>query len=194
MRLGGESEEKLLGLFEALTLANEGIAPPETKPVLEAALARNPKSVRGRVWLGIVASQDGRKAEAENIYRQLLGEDIPQAWKTAVGKQLAALNSAPAATGNTATDEAAGEKLAMIQSMVERLAARLKENGADLEGWLRLIRSYAVLHETSKALDATASARQQFASEPQAIEQIDHLAGALGLAKTPAIQEGRPQP
>ncbi len=53
----------------------------------------------------------------------------------------------------------------MIRGMVERLAARLKDNKSDLQGWLMLIRSYAVLKETDKAQDAAATARQQFASD-----------------------------
>ena len=39
----------------------------------------------------------------------------------------------------------AGDQTAMINGMVTRLAARLKEEPDDVEGWLRLIRSYVVL-------------------------------------------------
>jgi len=48
----------------------------------------------------------------------------------------------------------AGDQQAMIRSMVERLAGRLKENPDDLEGWVRLERAYQVLGETEKALGA----------------------------------------
>jgi cytochrome c-type biogenesis protein CcmH len=80
----------------------------------------------------------------------------------------------------------------MIHGMVERLAARLKENGGDLQGWLRLIKSYAVLRETGKAQDAAASARRQFASEPQALEEIESLTRGLGLPAA-AEQGGQPK-
>ena len=69
----------------------------------------------------------------------------------------------------------------MIRGMVDRLASRLKENGADLDGWLRLIRSYAVLNEPGKAQEAAASARKQFASEPEALTRIEALTGELGI-------------
>ncbi len=69
----------------------------------------------------------------------------------------------------------------MIRGMVDRLASRLKENGADLDGWLRLIRSYAVLNESGKAQEAAASARKQFASEPEALTRIETLTGELGI-------------
>jgi cytochrome c-type biogenesis protein CcmH len=44
----------------------------------------------------------------------------------------------------------------MIRGMVERLAARLRDNPDDLEGWRRLARAYQVLGDTDKASDAHA--------------------------------------
>jgi len=189
MQLTGEDEDRLLGLFEALTFANDGVVPAGAKPPLDAALARNPQSLRGRFWLAILAAQDGRKEDAEQIYREMLGENIPGAWKSMIYKQLAALSAEPEGQKPDSA-QASGEASqgAMIRGMVERLAARLKENGADLDGWLKLIRSYAVLKETGKALDAAATARAQFASQPQALEQIETLTRGLGL--TPADAKG----
>jgi cytochrome c-type biogenesis protein CcmH len=51
-----------------------------------------------------------------------------------------------------------GERGAMIRSMVQRLAGRLKENPDDEDGWRRLARAYEVLGETEKAKDAIARA------------------------------------
>jgi cytochrome c-type biogenesis protein CcmH len=194
IQLSGEDEDKLLGLFESLTFANEGIVPAEAKPTLDAALSRNPKSLRGRLWLAILAGQDGRKADAGQIYSQMLSENIPDALKGLINKQITALNDQPAVRDRPGNQQASGRTLqgdqdAMIRGMVERLAARLMENGADLDGWLKLIRSYAVLKETRKAQEAAASARAQFASEPKALEQIDALARGLGLAPASAKEE-----
>jgi cytochrome c-type biogenesis protein CcmH len=50
------------------------------------------------------------------------------------------------------------ERLALVRSMVERLAARLKDNPNDMEGWTRLGQSYRVLGEEEKARDAFARA------------------------------------
>jgi cytochrome c-type biogenesis protein CcmH len=194
MLLSGEDEDKLLGLCESLIYANQGMVPAEAKPALDAALLRNPKSLRGRFWLAILAGQDGRKADAGQIYRQMLSENIPDAWKGVINKHLTALNDQPALPDSPENQQASGGALqgdqrAMIRGMVERLAARLTENGADLDGWLRLIRSYAVLKDTSKAQEAAASARVQFASEPKALEQIDALARGLGLAPASTNQD-----
>jgi cytochrome c-type biogenesis protein CcmH len=46
------------------------------------------------------------------------------------------------------------QRLAMIRGMVDQLAARMKENPKDVEGWRRLGRSYMVLREYEKAAAA----------------------------------------
>ena len=48
----------------------------------------------------------------------------------------------------------------MIRGMVDRLATRLKQNGDDVEGWLRLMRAYMVMGERGKAASALTDARQ----------------------------------
>jgi len=50
------------------------------------------------------------------------------------------------------------ERQAMINGMVERLAQRLEQNPNDADGWARLARSYLVLNEPGKAVDAYARA------------------------------------
>ena len=72
---------------------------------------------------------------------------------------------APAAPGpspadiEAAADMSAEDRTAMIRGMVERLALRLETNADDLEGWLRLARSYRVLGDMEKAEDAMGRAR-----------------------------------
>lgn len=190
IQLDGPDEDKLLGLFEALTFAKEGVVPPEAKPVLDSALVRNPKSLRGRFWLAVLASQDGRKASAEKTYREMLSESIPNSWKGLIYKQLATL--AEPDDGSTESAEASaaapqGDQSATIRGMVERLAAHLKENAANLDGWLMLIRSYSVLKEPAKMQEAVASARKQFASEPEALDKIGALTRELSQ---PAAEGG----
>ncbi|MDE1967964.1 MAG: c-type cytochrome biogenesis protein CcmI [Alphaproteobacteria bacterium] len=55
---------------------------------------------------------------------------------------------------------------AMIQNMVSGLAAQLKDNPQDAQGWAMLGRSYAVLGETDKAIDAYEHARQLKPDDP----------------------------
>ena len=195
IRLGGQDEEKLLGLFEALVYSNEGNIPAEANTVLDTATAKYPKSLRGRTWLAIRNTQEGKKAEAEQIYREMLSENPPGGWKGLIYKQLAALNedsgaqapvnsqpsakapatsNAPMVSKAPKTAEApTANQAPPIDSLVERLAARLKQNGADLNGWVMLIRSYAILKQPDKVQEAAESARKQFASDPEALKKID---------------------
>jgi cytochrome c-type biogenesis protein CcmH len=63
-----------------------------------------------------------------------------------------------------------GDQQAMIRGMVDGLAARLKENPDDREGWLRLGRSYAVLGRQTESLDAYARAASQWPEDPEALQ------------------------
>jgi len=67
----------------------------------------------------------------------------------------------------------------MIRGMVEGLAARLADDPRDLEGWLRLIRSYRVLGEREQAEAALAKALDTFAGEPEALEQLRNAEAGL---------------
>ncbi|HYD98371.1 MAG TPA: hypothetical protein VEH84_03215, partial [Alphaproteobacteria bacterium] len=84
---------------------------------------------------------------------------------------------APAATaaaprGPTAADiQAAGQmapadRQQMIQGMVAGLAARLEADPSDIEGWLRLARSYGVLGNQDGQVQALARAAQQAPDRP----------------------------
>ena len=57
----------------------------------------------------------------------------------------------------------ADQRGVMIRGMVERLSARLHREGSDVQGWLRLVRSYMVLGERDKALAAVRDARRALA-------------------------------
>ncbi len=188
--VGGETEDRLLGLAESLTFGNDGFISEDASRALRAALLRNPNSLRGRFWSGLLAEQDGKKDEAEKIYRAMLAGEIQSALRNIVTARLEALTAPPSSDSREAAapqgGELDGEQGKMIRGMVARLAERLKENKSDLEGWLQLIRSYAVLKENGKAQDAAATARQAFASDAKALGQIDALAEGLGLAKSSA--------
>ncbi len=68
-----------------------------------------------------------------------------------------------------------------IHQMVEGLATRLRENGGDVQDWLRLIRSYAVLRDREKTVAAIADARKALAKSEADLQTIDAFAARLGL-------------
>ena len=80
----------------------------------------------------------------------------------------------------------------MVQGMVERLAERLKKDGSDLNGWVRLVHSYKVMGETDKQNAAIADAKRAFANDPAKLKQLE---AALEAAERPAAAPaaGKPQ-
>jgi cytochrome c-type biogenesis protein CcmH len=80
-----------------------------------------------------------------------------------------------------ASQMAPAERNSMIEGMVARLAQRMSENGADTDGWLRLIKAYSVLGERDKALTAAASARSALAGNTDNLRRVDELTKELGL-------------
>ena len=94
---------------------------------------------------------------------------------------------APGAPGPSAADIAAASQLKpdqqnqMIVGMVARLADRLKQNGDDVDGWLRLVRAYSVLGDRDKAQAAAVDARRALAGDPDKVRRVDELVKELGL-------------
>ncbi|MGA3311110.1 MAG: hypothetical protein ABSD08_21240, partial [Xanthobacteraceae bacterium] len=89
-----------------------------------------------------------------------------------------AATPAPAPVPGAAQMPAAGappdhQQGATIQSMVERLAERLKISGSDPQGWLMLARSYMTLGEKDKATAAISDARHALAGDPDKLEQFN---------------------
>lgn len=132
------------------------------------------------------------------VEKKIKGEPVEEtpASKPAETSQGAPEAAAPegAAPEVAAPDVAAmspAEREAFITSMVDRLAARLKDNGKDLDGWMRLARAYKVLGRDGDAIGAVASARQNFSGDQASLAEIEKSAESLGLAaaQEPAIPQ-----
>ncbi|HEY4996086.1 MAG TPA: hypothetical protein VII21_07290, partial [Aestuariivirga sp.] len=70
---------------------------------------------------------------------------------------------------------------AMIEAMVQKQADSMKANPKDLEGWLRLIRSYTVLKSPEKAKAALQSAKQAFDADQGSLAKLQAIADELGI-------------
>lgn len=109
-------------------------------------------------------------------------------WVAAIREALARLegSAALAQRGLTAQDMQAGARLPpeqqneMIRGMVDRLAERLKRDSTDIDGCLRLLRSYAVLGEREKAKDAVLDARKAFGGDAEKLRRLDEGISELG--------------
>ncbi|RXH27875.1 cytochrome C biogenesis protein [Bradyrhizobium nanningense] len=184
----GESAERRADLGEALSAAAGGVVTAEAKSEFERAHALNADDPKANYFLGLAAEQDGRKDDAANIWRALLAKapaDAP--WRALVQTSLARVGGGgtmPALSDETiaaSKDMAEGDRNAMVRGMVERLATRLKQNGDDVDGWLRLVRAYLVMGDRGKAMGASVDARQAVASDADRLRQLNEGLKTLGL-------------
>ena len=193
VRVLGESSEREANLGEAMVAEANGIVTPEARNAFIRAVALDSKSVSGRYYLGLFAQQDGHPQEAIKIWRDLIATASEgEHWVSDVRQAIARLEqkgSAPEKKGNEVQPDPKGPDAgpsAMIQSMVDRLAARLQQDGSDVEGWVKLVRSYRVLNDTAKASDAEANARQALANSPDKLAKLNASLKELGTASTDA--------
>jgi cytochrome c-type biogenesis protein CcmH len=197
IRLLGPSAQRLSGYGQALVLEKGGLVSERARRALEEALALDANLIEPRILIAVAKEQDGDYASAAQDWRGLLtrkGGD--ERWRAMVQQRIAQaeahLTGEPApvekpAPGPSAADVAAAQNMtaadrqAMIEGMVQKLAARLDRQGDDLAGWLRLVRAYTVLGRNEEAREALTRAKNEFAGNTQAIEQLDALAAELGL-------------
>lgn len=187
--LNGATATREADLGEAEIAAANGVVTAEAKAAFERAVTRDPHDAKARYFLGLAAEQDGKNEEAATIWRSLLAEAPAGApWIGFVREALARVAGAPvAAAGPNAAEISAASDMSddarrdMIRGMVTRLADRLHDNGADVEGWLRLVRAYVVLGDRDKAKDAAAEAKRALGERPDDIKRIDDLIKGLGL-------------
>lgn len=207
IRLLGPSAKRLSGEGQALVLANNGVVTEEARQALEQANKLDQTLIEPRILLAIAKEQDGQFAAAIADWQELLRTANAEApWRAMVEQRIALAQAhlagkpvtetptpalpqpgAPAQGAPSNSDIAAAqamspaERQAMVEGMVQRLAARLDQDGSDLTGWLKLVRAYSVLDRKDEALKALQRAKSEFSGDAKAIEQLDRLAAELGL-------------
>jgi cytochrome c-type biogenesis protein CcmH len=185
----GDSAARRADLGEAIAAAAGGVVTAEAKTEFERAVALNADDVKSRYFLGLAAEQDGRASEAALIWRTMLAKAPSNApWRPLVLSALARVGgggpTAPVLSDDTiaaAKDMTETDRGAMIRGMVDRLATRLKQNGDDVEGWLRLVRAYMVMGDRDKAKGAGADARQAVANDAERLRQLNEGLKNLGV-------------
>ena len=175
----GDSASRRADLGEAIAAAANGVITADAKAEFERAVAQDEGEVKARYFLGLAAEQDGRNQDAAAIWGGMLAKapaDAP--WRPTVQAALARVGGPPlpalsSETMAAAQDMAAGDRNAMVLGMVDRLATRLKQDGSDVEGWLRLVRAYMVLGDRDKAKGALVEARQAVAADAGKLQQLN---------------------
>lgn len=186
LRLSPRTADGLADYGEALVLANQGLVTAEAHALMRDALALDTRLPKARFYDALALKQEGKTAEAKASFEAFLAETPADApWRDMLVAELQGMGAAP--PGPTAGDMEAAANLspedrqAMIRSMVDGLEERLKTEGRDLDGWLRLIRARGVLGEADEASRAYATARSNFKDDPQALARLEGLAKELNI-------------
>ncbi len=155
---------------ETLITSADGKVTPKANKIFMTANKIDPQHPGVRYNLALADHQAGNSQKAYDVLTNLIKEAPAGApWVKKVDDLLAKVSgelnlpvspSGPAPSvqpgKSKGTELSSSEKNqeAFIRSMVDRLAARMEKNPSDLEGWLKLGRSYKVLEEYDKAARA----------------------------------------
>jgi len=193
-------------LGEALLLGSNGSPPPEAARLFRRALELQPGNAQARYYLATLKDMGGdHRGAVDDLLALLRDAPAGAAWEpqvreavTAIARQhridLAGRLPAPRSTataaipGPTPQQMAAaraippGEQDRMVRAMVDGLAARLRQNPRDAEGWIRLMRSRMVLNDPAAAREALASGLAAFAGDDAAQARLRDAARALGIS------------
>ncbi len=205
---------------EVLTDANDGTVTEEARNAFDQVLLKDPKDARARFFAALGRYQAGAQRDALDRWRALLADSPANApWVPMVQAQIreaaVALNldpasvtpsplppeqppasaaapqaAAPGQAGQAPGQPSAEDRDQMIRGMVANLAAKLDADPSDIDGWLKLVRSYGVLGERAKAMEAAAKAKERAPNRPDVLVAY---AGAI-LQSIPRSDTPAPMP
>ncbi len=173
----GQKEGDVLSAYgEMQVMAADGIVSPAAHQTFVAALAADAGNGVARYYLALADSQagDGHKAVAAWLelaaglpegspMREAIANRIADAARSGgfeappLPKGLAAEATPDGPTADqmqAAAGMSPAERDQMINGMIEKLAAKLKAEPNDLDGWMRLGRAYLVQSKGALAVDA----------------------------------------
>lgn len=210
MELDPQDPNHYTYLGEALLLQG-GDPPPEAERLFRRALELQPGNAAGRFYLATLRDARGEHRQAVDDLLQLLREapaDAP--WESQVRQAVVAIAaergidisgrlppprqaSASASTATAAIPGPTREQMeaaraippsqqdAMVRTMVDRLASRLRANPRDADGWIRLMRSRMVLNDPNAARDALRSGLAAFQGDGATQQRLRTAASELGV-------------
>lgn len=165
---------RLLG--EALVYQAGGKVDAAAQDAFRETLKRAPGDIASRFYLAQAALEAGREAQAAGEFRAILAVMAPDDERRPFVEAALAR-----AEGRPAPARPEDAQMAAIRGMVDGLAARLQENPDDPQGWVRLVRAYAVLGDTGRRDAALAAARSRYAASPEIVKQLEEAARAAPM-------------
>jgi len=184
-------------LAEIMIRLAGGYVSPEAEAQLIAALKLDPANGTALYYSGLMFAQGDRADRTFSVWQGLLEASAPDdPWVAPIRAQIAdmavragvkyALAEAVGPTADevsAAADMSPEDRLAMIQSMVDGLSARLASKGGPVEDWARLITSLGVLGDADQAREIYTEAQGAFAG------RVDELAALRAAAVTAGVAE-----
>ena len=161
-------------LGEALVMQSGGDVTSDARAAFAQDLKLDPKAIAARFHLARARIEAGDKQGGLADWRALAADMPPgdpriATLKTAIAEAEGAPAPAPALSG---------DQLTAVRGMVAGLADRLKTQPDDPEGWVRLVRAYAVLGDTAKREAALKDASTRYAKRPDILGQLAKAAAA----------------
>lgn len=189
---------------EALVRVSGGQVTPSALESFRAALRDDPGDPRAKYYLALYRDQtgdhNGAMAEWIALIRSAPADapwlpDVRRFVENAArerGLDISARLPPEASSGSSQSGPSsaqveaarrmpAADREAMIHAMVDRLAAELRTNPRNVEGWEQLMRSRMVLGETAAAAAAYRDASIAFANTPGIKTRLRNSAHALGV-------------
>lgn len=196
IRLLGPTPARLNALAETLMTVSDGVVTADARAVLDESLKLEANNPRASFYLALALEQDGNTEAAREAFENLAGRSPADApWLPLVNQHIARNGGAPAAEANAqvpagptdsdvaaAENMAAGDRQQMIRGMVESLDAKLTQNPDNFDGWIQLVRSYAVLNDKDRAADALKRGLAAFPADGMQGKQLLALAQELGIS------------
>jgi len=185
--------------------------PPEAERLFHRALQIDANNAQARYYLATLKDMRGdHRGAIDDLIALLRGAPADAPWAAQVREAVQAIAAQnhidvanrlpppPPATHPDSTATAAipgptpeqmraanaippSQQDQMVRAMVDGLAARLRQNPHDADGWIRLMRSRMVLHDENAARQALQSGLAAFAGDAATQARLREAAGQLGI-------------
>lgn len=174
-------------LGETFVIEARGQIGADAKLAFGQALKADPADARARYYLARARIAEGDVAGGLAAWRALAGSlPAEDAGRAALTREIAQVEAAGRLPGAEPAAERNPEVQGMIAGMVEGLAARLARSPDDPDGWVRLVRAYAVLGDAAKRDAALATAIARFQDQPKVLSALRQAADTPPQTQTTA--------
>jgi cytochrome c-type biogenesis protein CcmH len=170
-----------VGLGETFVAEANGEVGTDARRAFAEALRRDPANISARYHLAKGRIGDGDLAGGLADWRALLAAlpaDDPR--RPGFADEIAQTQARGGLIPPQAPVEQAagqpGDVQDFIQGMVASLAAKLEANPDDADGWIKLVRAYAVLGDTARRDAALAQAQDRFGDQPKVLAALRQAA------------------